>query len=140
MIHQVVSGPEIPKHPRKVQQKGGEAMTNGHGLRAHLPKGTYTRPMLAEKVGRTLRWIRQLEDDGHIHWSRTKRFGNIEVKLYTEADVRKVQQFLANQHHGRPRKEVAAAKRSQKVVKATLSDRSHRVSPAKQSRKRRKQS
>lgn len=62
-----------------------------------------TRTQVARHVGRSLSRLKQLERQGVLPKPIRVKVGELRVRLYSPADVRKIERHFANAKPGKPR-------------------------------------
>jgi hypothetical protein len=66
-------------------------------------KDHLTLAELSEKVGRDASWLRVLERDARIPRATRVRRGQIDVRLWSPAQVREIEQIISQHRPGRPK-------------------------------------
>lgn len=88
--------------------KRGPTLRNAAPKVDHLKpakfKGYLTLGELARRVGKDKDWIRRLERADRLPKARRHKVGAIEVRLYSPARVREIEEIFSQMRRGRPRK------------------------------------
>lgn len=72
------------------------------GLRGMVPDGFYTRPQVAELVGRSVDTIRRWHKEGRYVATHFMSAGSIKVWLYNDDDIKALREVAEVTKAGRP--------------------------------------